>query len=429
MDGILALSREEAQQVDEWLYHGGLSQTRVTRHMIRVLADELEWQGRENSQSLRGLWYSGPKQVYQRFFAGKWNDDESYNKPATRRFSQTLSEVTSDMVKNGEVSYRDLNIVDDSRDRLVASDSDVESDKILFVEKEAKYRQLLPLAEIFELTLVSGGGWQATALIEDLRNILDDDTTYKIFVLTDYDPTGYSIARDFEERAETLGIPVDEVVRVGIEPGQVDAETIENEAFEVPVESDADQEWLDRHGLTDDAGRPRYGLELEAIGDRGSAAQDFRRVVADVLDPYLRKDRRRNRDLNIETANTVGRTVDDLVESMTENLRTALKRHAIGLLEDHEAVRALNYTENTDTVSAAVDLKTRENSDDNRIPSPLPWERYPQSAVDPSTNDDGGVLPPRPSRASQAAELRRQLREEMADDDGEVDVVELMGLK
>lgn len=423
MDEMLALSREEAQQVDAFTYHGDLSIKRVTEHMVRLLANEVTWKGRENSQSLRGIWYSGVKQVYQNLWPERWGTDY-YNESASRRFSQRLSSVVSEMVKDGEITYRDLNVVDDSRDRQIVGVDEIEHDKILFVEKEAKYRQLKPLSDVLELSLVSGGGWQATALIEDLANVLDPEETYSIYVLTDYDPTGYSIAEDFESRAATLGVNVEEVVRVGIEPEQVDTATEAAERFEVPVETESDRRWLDRYGIEDQYGEPRFGLELEAIGGRDTGARDFRRVVVDVIGPLLRDKRRRERDLNVGTANTVGRGVDGLVDRMTGNLTAALKEHAVEELSDHEAIRALRYDRDRDVVTAGVNLDDRVSSDDDRIPYPLDWETYLDRAVDPNTDDDGNVIAPRPARAEQTRRLQRALVEAM--NNGEIDVVDLL---
>jgi hypothetical protein len=55
MEEMLSLTREEAMEIDEFRYRGEPGIKYVTRHMGRLLAQELEWQGRANSQSLRGL--------------------------------------------------------------------------------------------------------------------------------------------------------------------------------------------------------------------------------------------------------------------------------------------------------------------------------------------------------------------------------------
>lgn len=427
MEEMLALSKEEALEMDELTWRGDMSIKRVTKYMVSLLAEEMTWKGRENSQSLRGVWYSGVKQVYQQLFPEKW-DPGHYTEPPSRRFSQALSEYTSEMVKEGSITYRDLNVVDDSRDREIVGTDKVEHNKILFVEKRAKYRQLKPISDVLELSLVSGGGWQATALIEDLANVLEPDEEYTIFVLTDYDPTGYRIAEDFRSRAETLGVNVDRVERIGIEPEQVSDKVQEAERFTVPVENDYDERWMREHGIPDETGSPRYGLELEAIGGRDSAARDFREVVVKALDEHMRKRRRRSRDLNVETANVVGRGVDDLIDQMTQRLNDRLKSYAADQLRDHEAVRTLRFDPERDTVTAGVNMETREGSDDDRIPYPLAWTDYSEAAIDPDTRDDGTIISPRPARDEQVEQLQQLLVGEMRDEDGDIDVMDLLDI-
>lgn len=419
MDGLLSLSPEDAREIDELCYRGDLSQKGVTRHMIRLLSRELEWDGRENSQSLRGVWYSGVKQVYQTLFPEVWNGDD-YSNPPSRRFSQVLSETLSEMVKDGEVTYRDLNVVDDSRERDIVTPDSVEYDKIVFVEKRAKYRQLKPLADVLNVHVVVGGGWQATALIEDLRNVLEPDEHYTFFILTDYDPTGYRIGQDFQSRADTLGINVDDVVRLGIEPDQIPSDTLNAEMFEVPVDSEYDEQWLVQHGLEGPDGRRRYGLELEAIGERNSAAEDFRRVVVNALDPHLRADERRERDLTRETANVPYRAAQNVVDAMTDQMRGQLIRYAVDRLKDHSAVQRMYYDEDEDSVYAAVSLSARNQSDDDTIPEPLPWETYTERTI------DGDEDPPTPNSTEQTRALVGLLRDEMRDEDGDIDIEDLL---
>lgn len=421
MDEMLSLSREEVMEIDDLRHGDAPSIKAVTRHMVKLLAEDLQWQGRENSQSLRGLWYSGVKQVYQNLYPERWGTDY-YSESASRRFSQSLSQHTSSLVKEGVLTYRDLNIIDDSRKREVVTPDRVEYDKILFVEKEAKYRQLLPIADVLGVSIVSGGGWQATALIEDLANVLESDRSYSIFVLTDFDPTGYQISDDFRRRVQTLGINVERVERVGIEPGQIPQETLEAEKFRVPVENDNDREWLQEHGITDEYGEPAFGLELEAIGSRGSQAADFRRVVVDALEPHLDKDRRRNKDTNIETANTVAKGVDGLVNQITESMVTRLKEYAADVVEEDPAAHSVSYDRSDDVVRASTDLSRSEDGEGEYVPTPLDYGNYTQAAIDGA--DEG----PRPDRSAQEEALVDALVEEIQDPDGDLDLEELIDL-
>jgi hypothetical protein len=157
MDGMLELTKEDVLEIDGLCHGDPPSIKAVTRHMAKLLADELTWQGRANSQSLRGLWYSGAKQVYQNIFPERWGTDY-YSESASRRFSQSLSTHISEMVKEGAITYKDLNIVDDSRKREIVGTDRIEHGNIVFVEKQAKYRQLLPIADVLGVSVVSGGG-------------------------------------------------------------------------------------------------------------------------------------------------------------------------------------------------------------------------------------------------------------------------------
>jgi hypothetical protein len=165
---------------------------------------------------------------------------------------------------------------------------------------------------------------------------------------------------------------------------------------------------------------------LEAIGRRDSPAQDFREVVVNALDPHLREEERRSRDLNVETANVVGRGVDDLVDQMTADMTAMLKQYAINRLEDHESITSLRYDEDKDSVFAAVDLDDREDSEDNRIPAPLPWDDYLDGAIDPETTGTGRIVAPRPTREGQVSTLQDVLLDEMTDEDGDIGVEDIL---
>lgn len=416
MDGVLSLSAAEFREIDDWMYRGNLSAKRLIKDLIRILDTELSWQGREDSMSLRGLWYSGVKTALQNAFPEKWDDPEF---DANRRYAQYLSEYLSEMVKDGEVTYRSLNIVDDSRQRDIAEDG-IEDDKILFVEKEAAYRRLLPIQRVFEISLVSGGGWEATALIEDLANNLNGGDEYHLFILSDYDPTGYHIAEDFERRAKTLGVNVTEVQRIGIEPDQVSDRVRQQERFEVPVNNDYDEKWLARHGIDD-----RYGLEIEAIGGRGEGGQPLREIVVEAMRPHLRFRERIRSDEATAVANTAYWSVDNLVDEMTEQLRDALLEHATDALEDAPGITSCYPL--GDGVSAAVDLDTVEdNAGHALIPRPLDEEDYVENAVEAPTDDDGEIDVVRPSFARERDRLKQQMWDEIRD--GDIDAQDLLGL-
>lgn len=412
MDELLSLSAEELREVDAYLYGGDLSAKRLIQDMIRLLDSELKWRGEEDSMSLRGLWYSGVKTALQNAFPEKWNDPDF---DANRRYAQYLSEYLSEMVKDGEVSYRQLNIVDDSRQRAVSSGA-IEDDKILFVEKEAAYRRLLPIQRVFELSLVSGGGWEATALIEDLSYHLKPDQSYQLFVLSDYDPTGYRIAEDFERRAKRLGVNITEVSRIGIEPDQVSDHVRKQERFKVPLENDYDDEWVRSHGI-----EGRFGLEIEAIGGVGEGGQPLREIVVNAMRDDLRFRERIGSDLNSAVANVAYWSVERLIEDLTDELRDELLERATSSMREVGAVKACEPV--NDGVTASADLDEAEATDHRLLPRPLTPEDYVECAVEAPTDEDG-IDVVRPSFSQERDRLKQDLLDEI--ESGDIDLTELL---
>lgn len=410
IDELLDMDAAEFRRVDDYLYRGDLSPKRLIRHMIRLLDDELEWQGEDDSMSLRGLWYSGVKSALQRAFPERWEDPEF---DSNRRYSQYLSDVLSEMVKDGEITYRDLNILDDSRQRSFAWSGSLEDDKIVFVEKDAAYRRLEPITEVFEFTLVSGSGWQATALIEDMRNHLEAGQSYSLYVLTDFDPTGYAIVEDFAARCSSLDIPIQSVSRLGIEPEQVSARVREQERFEVPNNGDSDQKWLDEHGIDG-----KFGLEIEAIGARGEGGEPLRRIVVEALEDDLRLRERDEREVREATARIPQRAASSVAANITSDLEDALMALACKKMAELPGVRSLEPT-GFGTVEYAIDNDALDYSHE-WMPQPQGEDFYVRRAIE---NKTMGL---RPSTSRQRDRLADELRE--AIDSGEIDVAELLGL-
>ncbi|RLM68595.1 hypothetical protein DVK07_10770 [Halorubrum sp. Atlit-26R] len=363
--------RAEFEQYEPCLYHGSVSPKRVIRTIIRAANRELSWRGEQNANSLRDFWYNPTKPLLESAFPDKLAD-ESFD--FVRRMSQYLSETLSDMVQDGAVTYRELNILDESRERRLNLDS-IEDDKILFVEKEAAYRKLRPLEEVYELSIVSGSGWQATALIEDLAYELDSGTDYTIYILTDYDPTGWSIGKDFYERSHRLGVGINEVKRIGISPEQLDEETVEKQKFSPPINSDRDREWLDERGIYG-----RYGLEIEAIGDLNRKGEALREMIVDELRDEIDVRGRQERDVSRALAGSAQTVSEQVFRTMTAEFKTALASEIRSILAEMDGVETISYDEQADKFSAWADLDAAE-SDDSTLPRPYHEDALHNGAI------------------------------------------------
>jgi len=324
---LQALSTADFHEVEAFHYRATLSKRRVVRGIIEVAAAELSWQGESNSNSLRDFWYNPTKAVLEEAFP------DAYGGPGTSKFnrnmSKCLSSVLSDMVKDGEITYRDLNILDDSRDREIHTDS-VESDKVLFVEKSSAYRKLKPLEEVYKLSLVEGSGWQATAAIEDLVRQLDTDgdQTYTVYVLSDFDPAGFGIVEDFAARTQQFGLPVDDVKRIGIKPEQVSKQALKDQKF-TPGGSNID-DWLAEYGIDG-----QYGLELEAVGtDLEKKGRALRKLVVNEIKDDVDTRQRRAKDTASKIATKGRSAASSVASSITSDLEDALKDVAAEIVEN-----------------------------------------------------------------------------------------------
>lgn len=412
------MEREDFEQVGRYKWQGELSSKRVIRHLIELADREVSWQGRENASSLREFWYNPVKTIVESAFPDKmaeWGDNK-FN----RRMSQYLSSVLSDLVKDPTtgISYRSLNILDDSRDRQIRSTA-IEGDKILFVEKDSAYRHLKPLAEVYQISVVSGSGFEATALIEDIAHELSDDKEYTLLIVSDYDPNGFEIARDFKDRAIILGIPVKEVKRIGINPEQVADELVQEQRFPVPASTDRAKEWMREYGL-----EGRYGLEIEAVSpDMENRGLELRRVISAEMEDLIDEEERYRKYGEQKIGYIHNNPVDVIVSDLTEELKKALWELALEISEVDEIDGIEVEVEDILGVNASVDSLNTILDNDNEFLPPVPkFGELHERAVDVKTDLSGEAQPPRPSTARQRRKMKEKIRKAISE--GEFDIRE-----
>lgn len=408
-----SLSTDDFRRIDRYEYRDDLSASFVINHIIELAADELEWQGRQDANSLRDFWYNPVKPILETAVPN-WGDGagtSDWNRGLSKRLSKRLSKK----VKAQEITYRDLNILDDSRDRRIATDS-LENDKILFVEKSAAYRKLKPLAKVYDLTLVEGSGWQATALIEDLAQQLDPDQEYTFWVLGDYDPTGFGIVEDFVDRANNLGIDVDrdESRRIGVWPEQVDDVVVDEQKFTVGGQNNDD--WKAEYGIDGE-----YGLEIEAVGTSlQEKAEALRELVVDEIKDAIDADERRYRDTQQSAANVPGHAARRVVSDITDDLEAALAEAAVEIYQDFDGVQSAEQKHGTYcSVSLDRDMVLNGGVDGDMVPDAYPASRLHSGAVSGNEPHASGA---RTAKSKMKNRLKEQIR------DGDIDVDELLNL-
>lgn len=358
------LSTSELQRVDSFLYGDKPSISKVMRTIIELSAPERSWQGRDRAGALREFWYNLVKSIVQRtFLEHKDSDrvDQPFNDYIAGKLSYYLSQIVLD--ETNSITYRSLNILDDEGKQEIRT-AGVESDKILFVEKDAAFRHLTPVAETYGFTLASGGGQANTAAIEDLANELRPGQEYELFVLSDFDPSGFGIIESFRERSEKLGIRINSVERVGINPEQVGDDVVQRQRFELPEKHVG---W--KHALGG-----RYGLEIEAFSGGDVGGKRLREAVVSELRAHTRTEKRYERDYQDTVRDVAKAAVQNLVSNFLEELSDELGEHAeeivVELLtdidgvtvdEEEEAIEALRTDldtigDGTPTVPDAADL-------------------------------------------------------------------------
>lgn len=403
---LQAMSSDELRRVDAYQWGGSITISRLLRSIIRLAADETAWRGPDRARSLREFWYNPVKPIVERAFPDKL-DDPDYD--FTREMTKMLSDELSTLVKDGDLTYRGLNILDDSRKRTIRTDT-LEDDKILFVEKDAAYRKLTPLGDVYDLSVVSGSGWQATALIEDLAHALDADTEYHLFVLSDYDPTGFKIAQDFSDRSGTLGINVASVERVAIDPDQVDDETANLQQFKPSVNNDYDEHWMAEYGIDS-----RHGLEIEAISGQEDGGEALREIVVGALRPHIRETRRAQNGLDGTAEGVVEDAASDVTKSIVEDLEDRLIAEALSALAERPAINRAEQT-SVGVPYVNVDLEAARDGE-KWVPDPLADGELHECAVSGET--------PKLRTGEAVQTIREYLEEQIAS--GEIPVDELLG--
>lgn len=309
--------------------------------MRSIIMSEKEYPSEKYDRSLRSLWYSTVKPTLDKL--GKLTAVDNTEEGLTK-WDATLSRYVADLLRRGYLTYKDLYIVDASRNRenpeVIYYSTDRElycyqasvapySYIILATEKDTVYKgELENMAKLLGCSCISCKGQNSLGAMEDLVRGMDwegtDIDTVYIISLTDYDPAGYYIAEALETQARdvlnALGhADVDVVIdRIGIEPHQLSPEMVRANMYS-PKESNLDK-WLDRTGGIDGQ---RKGLELDAL-KRPQRLTIFVNAIMKYIDPdvyteFLKKSYIRKKCLE-GLAPKVARLINGIIETMEEEV-------------------------------------------------------------------------------------------------------------
>lgn len=150
-------------------------------------------------------------------------------------FYRSMCAYLSDLVLEGQVRYRTINVYDDSGATTLIwqdyqfvemhnpEDAWVEYPIEVWVENNATYNSCKRLFDgeerRFQINLLSQRGFANTQQLEAM--LLDRKQDVKVILnLTDFDPSGYCMPQDLENRCKQIGLDVT-VLHIGILPGQI----------------------------------------------------------------------------------------------------------------------------------------------------------------------------------------------------------------
>ncbi len=155
-----------------------------------------------------------------------------------RNFYNRMCEYLSDLVLEGKACYKTINVLDDSgASKIVWQEYEfvemhnpeeawVEYPIEVWVENNATYNSCIGLFDgdkrLFQTNLVSTRGPAKTQQIESIKLTRSEDVKV-ILNFTDFDPSGYDMPRDLQNRCKRIGLKLD-VKHIGILPHQIPEE-------------------------------------------------------------------------------------------------------------------------------------------------------------------------------------------------------------
>lgn len=303
LDFLQKMSREQAMEYFRW--GDGLNYKQLVANIIQA-ATALRW---DETRGVREFWYNPIKPIVLRLFPGIQTPGGDAKK------EKQFNSVLSDMRKAKQITYKQLGIVDyrTMRKRYESIDkAKCWNNIILFVEKDSAYIHLRPLADLLNITILSGAGWSNTAAAESLYDQLDKNREYEIYGVSDHDPYGYGIGIEASTKLEIIGLKIKKYLRIGISPKQISKGIQDSQKYPVKITLKSAPQWCEDHGLegpyqrvyktvTKDEvkrkvlvyeGTKCYGLEIEAVSGQPGGPKMLRRIVLEALLEYLKENDR-----------------------------------------------------------------------------------------------------------------------------------------
>lgn len=249
-----------------------------------IIMNERDYGTCTYNRTLRSLWYSTVKPALDKL--DKLVDDKE---ETVDGWDTLLSKYMAQLVRAGELSYKDLHIEDESRSRNVVSSFDFSPCRniIVAVEKDTTYNIVRDISYLLGVSCISAKGLNSLGAMESFIRAIRDNTDGEVkdiyfLILSDYDPAGLVISNTLKEQAMDVlkVLKMDNTVvhaeRLGILPSQLTEDEIYNNWYSPKGDMD---KWIAETGGI--YGQPK-GLELDAF-----TPDRIRKIFATSLKDYI----------------------------------------------------------------------------------------------------------------------------------------------
>lgn len=254
--------------------------------MRSIILNERDFCTCNYERSQRSFWYSVVKPTLDKL--GKLTPDDETEEALTG-WDKTLSKYLTELVKEGQLTYKDIMIVDDSR-RLNVPDEYMFSpyrNIVVCCEKDTIYSVVSDISNALGCSCISTKGLNGFGAMETLMRRIKENSNNKVgelvfLIVSDYDPTGYDIANTVKEQASQMAdtLKMDCRIiseRIGIVPDQLTEDEVKNNQY-TPKKKGIER-WMKITGGID--GKEK-GLELDAL-----TPDRIRQIFTDNLRSYI----------------------------------------------------------------------------------------------------------------------------------------------
>jgi hypothetical protein len=348
------------QKMSQWVRKGYLVDFNSLIEAV-ILATKAMHYPLSDQRGCREVWYNPIKPILLKI-----------ERKRSEKYMKTFEAVLAKMVKEGRLAYADLGI---NEFRMLKETYNVNQNQaqcwsniLLFVEKDAVYVHLLPLQELFNINILSGGGWSKGAGIEHMLRLLQEKgiTEVVIFSLTDYDPFGFAIDQEFVSKCQTFGLTVSKHYRIGVNVEHATPEILDVQKYPIKrgrklscegIDFNSDK-WLAKYGI-----EGAYGLEIEAISAQPQGHDKIREIVATELLKYLSEVDRINEIVTTAWNNAPKEALQSLMYAI-DNCDTSEEDLAVPQELPTEYLSYDEYSERVSPIESEMEKKTEGIADE-----------------------------------------------------------------